>query len=227
MRPIPVEFHIGPLQVHTYGIGLALTFWFGFAYFERRLRKNGYPTDWLVPVFLWIILAAVVGARAMHVVSNLSYYTQNPGDIFAIWHGGLSSFGGLLLAVPVGIVLTRRRCPELPMARALDLVTPVLLACWALGRLLGPQLWVDDGRLRAADPEMDEALGAAIESALAADASDRTATNIAFASDSRGAVGMKVLPVAAESHDRFQLLKAVVIIEKLGAPHKSGLGGLN
>src|SRR5580692_11683737 len=42
-------------------------------------------------------------------------------------------------------------------------------------RLLGPQLWVDDGRLRAADPEMDEALGAAIESALAADASDRTA----------------------------------------------------
>ena len=68
MKPIPVDFHIGPLQVHTYGIGLALTFWFGFVYFERRLRKNGYPTDWLVPVFLWIILAAVVGARAMHVL---------------------------------------------------------------------------------------------------------------------------------------------------------------
>src|SRR5580700_3769255 len=145
MRPIPVEFHIGPLQVHTYGIGLALTFWFGFVYFERRLRKNGYPTDWLVPVFLWIILAAVVGARAMHVVSNLGYYTQHPGDILAVWHGGLSSFGGLLLAVPVGIVLTRRRCPELPMGRALDLVAPVLLASWALGRLLGPQLMVAGG----------------------------------------------------------------------------------
>ncbi len=145
MKPIPVDFHIGPLQVHTYGIGLALTFWFGFAYFERRLRKNGYPTDWFVPVFLWIILAAVVGARAMHVLSNLSYYTQNPGDIFAIWHGGLSSFGGLLLAVPVGIILTRRRCPELPLGRALDLAAPVLLACWALGRLLGPQLMVAGG----------------------------------------------------------------------------------
>ena len=96
MKPIPVAFHIGPLQVHTYGIGLALTFWFGFAYFERRLRHNGYRTDWFVPVFLWIILAAVVGARAMHVLSNLSYYTHNPGDILAIWHGGLSSFGGLL-----------------------------------------------------------------------------------------------------------------------------------
>jgi phosphatidylglycerol:prolipoprotein diacylglycerol transferase len=81
----------------------------------------------------------------MHVLSNLSYYTQNPGDIFAIWHGGLSSFGGLLLAVPVGIFLTRRRCPELPLGRALDLVAPVLLACWALGRLLGPQLMVAGG----------------------------------------------------------------------------------
>ena len=114
MKPIPVVFHVGPLQVHTYGIGLALTFWFGFTYFERRLRRNGYRTDWFAPVFLWIILAAVVGARAMHVLSNLGYYSHNPGNVLAIWHGGLSSFGGLLLAVPVGVILTRRRCPELP-----------------------------------------------------------------------------------------------------------------
>ena len=94
-------------------------------------------------------------------------------------------------------------------------------------RLLGPQLWIDDGRLRAADPDMDGALGAAIESAVNADASGRSATNICFASDSRGAVQVKILPVAAEPHDRFQLLKAVVIIEKLGPAHKNGSAGLN
>ena len=33
-------------------------------------------------------------------------------------------------------------------------------------RVLGPQLWVDDGRLRAADGDLDDALGAAIEQAL-------------------------------------------------------------
>jgi phosphatidylglycerol---prolipoprotein diacylglyceryl transferase len=145
MKPIPVDFHLGPLQIHTYGIGLALTFWFAFTYFERRLRRNGFATDWFVPVFLWIILAAVIGARALHVLSNLGYYSHNLNEILAIWHGGLSSFGGLLFAVPTGIVLTRRRCPELPISRALDLVAPVLMASWALGRLLGPQLMVAGG----------------------------------------------------------------------------------
>ena len=140
MRPIPVAFHIGPIQVHTYGIGLALTFWFAFTYFERRLRKNGYRSEWFVGVFLWIILAAVIGARALHVLSNLNIYDNHPDQILAIWHGGLSSFGGLLFAVPTGLVLTHRRYPELPIGRALDLIAPVLLAAWAMGRLLGPQL---------------------------------------------------------------------------------------
>jgi phosphatidylglycerol:prolipoprotein diacylglycerol transferase len=145
MKPIPVAFHVGPLQVHTYGIGLALTFWFAFTYFERRLKRNGYRTAWLVGVFLWILLAAIVGARVLRVLSNLSYYAHDPAQVLAIWHGGLSSFGGLLFAVPTGIILTRRRCPELPIGRALDLVAPVLMASWALGRLLGPQLMVAGG----------------------------------------------------------------------------------
>ncbi len=145
MRPIPVVFHVGPLQIHTYGIGLAITFWFAYRYFERRLARAGYPTRWLLGVFIWIIVAAIVGARAVHVAAHLSYYTSNPGDILAVWHGGLSSFGGLLFAVPTGAFLARRRCPELPLGKAFDLVAPVLVAAWALGRLLGPQLMVAGG----------------------------------------------------------------------------------
>ncbi|HZU79094.1 MAG TPA: prolipoprotein diacylglyceryl transferase family protein, partial [Acidimicrobiales bacterium] len=73
------------------------------------------------------------------------YYSGHPGDILSIWHGGLSSFGGLLLGVPTGLVLARRRCPELPAWVALDVVGPVLMAAWGVGRLLGPQLMVSGG----------------------------------------------------------------------------------
>jgi len=145
MKPVPVSFHIGPLQVHTYGIGLAITFWFAYRYFERRLRARGYRTEWVGAMILWVVVAAVVGARALHVLSNASFYWHNPGDVVAVWHGGLSSFGGLLFAVPTGVLIARRRCPELPTLRALDLVAPVLMAAWSLGRLLGPQLMVAGG----------------------------------------------------------------------------------
>ena len=145
MKPIPVSFHIGPLLVHTYGIGLAVTFWFAYRYFERRLRRRGYPTAWVTGMFLWVVVSSIVGARALHVVSNWSYYSADPGQILSIWHGGLSSFGGLLFGVPTGLLLARRRCPQLGVLTALDVVAPVLMAAWGVGRLLGPQLMVAGG----------------------------------------------------------------------------------
>ncbi|MGO9027083.1 MAG: prolipoprotein diacylglyceryl transferase [Acidimicrobiales bacterium] len=140
MRPIPVAFHIWFLEVHTYGIGLALTFWFGLRYTERRIRNAGYPWQWVTAMFLWVIVAALVGARTMNVISNWGFYSQHPAQIPAIWQGGLSSFGGILFAVPVGVISARRRCPQLPSLRFGDLMAPVLMASWAIGRLLGPQL---------------------------------------------------------------------------------------
>jgi phosphatidylglycerol:prolipoprotein diacylglycerol transferase len=145
MRPIPVAFHVWFIEVHTYGIGLALTFWFGLRYFERRLRNNGYPTDWVTGMFIWVIVAAIVGARVVSVLPNLSQYRSDPMQVFAIWQGGLSSFGGLIFAIPVGIIVSRRRCPEISTIRLLDLIAPVLMAAWGIGRLLGPQLMVRGG----------------------------------------------------------------------------------
>lgn len=148
MRPVPVVFHLGPLQIHTYGIGLALAFWFGYRYFAARLRTRGYPDDWLATTFIWIIVAAIVGARVAHVLANLSYYQIHPADVFAIWNGGLSSFGGLALALPVGLISARRRCPQLRAIEGLDIVAPVLVAAWAVGRFLGPQFMVAGGGKR-------------------------------------------------------------------------------
>ncbi len=148
MKPIPVVFHLGPLQVHTYGIGLALTFWFGYRYFAKRLRDHGYPDAWFARAFIWIVVASIIGARAVHVVANLKGaqgYIQNPGDILAIWHGGLSSYGGLLGGVPTGLICARRWCPQLRLSVALDLIAPVLVIAWTVGRLLGPQLMYQGG----------------------------------------------------------------------------------
>ena len=47
MKPVPVAFHVGPLEVHTYGIGLALTFWFAYSYFGAASATTATrPTGW-------------------------------------------------------------------------------------------------------------------------------------------------------------------------------------
>jgi prolipoprotein diacylglyceryltransferase len=145
VKPIPTAFHIGPLEVHTYGIGLAITFWVAYRYYAKRLRNNGYPDEWLGRAFIWIIVASIVGARLVHVIANWGFYSRDPGQVFAIWNGGLTSFGGLALAFPVGIYIARKRAPEIPIGRAIDLLAPVLVVAWAIGRLLGPQLMVAGG----------------------------------------------------------------------------------
>jgi len=138
-------FHIGALQIHTYGIGLAITFWVSYRYFARRLRAHGYEDAWFGSAFVWIIVASIVGARAVHVVANWGFYSRNPGDILAVWHGGLTSWGGLALGIPMGLYLAHRWCKPLRLVVVLDLVGPVLLLAWAIGRLLGPQLMVGGG----------------------------------------------------------------------------------
>src|SRR5579875_3762704 len=145
MKPVPVEWHLGPLVFHTYGLGLAITFYFGYWYLGRRLRSHRYPDQWLGATAVWVVVAALVGARVVHVVANLGDYLGQPVQVLEVWNGGLSSFGGLLFGVPTGFVMARRRCPAIRPGVLADLVAPVLLASWALGRLLGPQLMYAGG----------------------------------------------------------------------------------
>ncbi len=145
MKPIPVQFNIGPLQVHTYGIGLAITFYVGYKLFERRLKNHGFSYEWLTTAFLWVIVSSIVGARFIHVIANFSFYKTNPSQILQVWHGGLSSYGGLLGGIPTGLYVARKKCPELSFGVAIDLVAPVLMISWAIGRLLGPQLMINGG----------------------------------------------------------------------------------
>ena len=143
MRPIPTAFHIGPLEFHTYGLGLAIAFYVAWRYLVARVRARGIRTDPLVELGIWVVVSALFGARLFHVLTNWSTYSSQPLQILEVWHGGLASFGGLLFAVPTA--LKHRRYPELGILDGLDIAVPALALGWAVGRILGPQLMVAGG----------------------------------------------------------------------------------
>jgi phosphatidylglycerol:prolipoprotein diacylglycerol transferase len=146
VKPIPVQFHIGPLVVHTYGIGLAITFYIAYKLFQRRLKNHNYPTEWLNSTFIWVVVFAILGARLVHVIANFGQiYEHNLIQIVEIWKGGLSSYGGLLGGFSAGIYKVKKALPRVNWSVLFDLVSPVLVVSWAIGRLLGPQLMIAGG----------------------------------------------------------------------------------
>jgi prolipoprotein diacylglyceryl transferase len=78
------------------------------------------------------LLGGFLGARIGYVLPRLDSYLDRPGDILAIWQGGLTLFGGLTggtLAVVLVLRLARARVG--PFA---DAIAPALPLAQAIGR---------------------------------------------------------------------------------------------
>ncbi|MFH1244319.1 MAG: prolipoprotein diacylglyceryl transferase family protein [bacterium] len=77
------------MMFHLYGlvVGIAVVVWWSLA---ERLEPRAKT---IIP---WVLLSALVGARAYHVVDYWEYYGQNLGQVVAIWNGGLGIFGGII-----------------------------------------------------------------------------------------------------------------------------------
>jgi phosphatidylglycerol:prolipoprotein diacylglycerol transferase len=142
---VPTSFHLGPLVFHTYGFGLAIAAYVCFLYARRRLARAEFDVAPFGKFAFALIIAGLLGARLANIATNWGYYSDHPARWIAVWQGGLASFGGIALALPVGLLLQRRWWPESSLARFTDALVPALIAGWALGRVLGPQFMVNGG----------------------------------------------------------------------------------
>jgi phosphatidylglycerol:prolipoprotein diacylglycerol transferase len=96
---IPEFLGVGPLMIRWYGIAMAMSMLLGAWIAATFLRRHGRNGDLVWDGLLWIIIAGVVGARLVYVVTNLGLFfgpERNPWEIFALWHGGLSFHGGII-----------------------------------------------------------------------------------------------------------------------------------
>ena len=145
MSGVPTSFHLGPLVFHTYGFGLAIAAYVTYLYGRRRLATHDFDVEPFTKYAIALIIAGLVGARLANIATNWSYYSGHPSRWFAVWQGGLASFGGIALGLLVGLILQRRWWPDSSIAGFTDALVPALVAGWALGRFLGPQFMVNGG----------------------------------------------------------------------------------
>ena len=129
----PILFNIGSFPVHSYGVLIALGF-LSAVWFARsegyRLGLNG---ELIVDLGFWSLLLGMVGARILYVITRFSYMVDHPGEIFAIWEGGLVFFGGVLICFPFFLWYTKKH--KLPTWAVLDLCAVGVPLAHAFGRM--------------------------------------------------------------------------------------------
>ena len=107
----PVLISLGPLNVHWYGTMYIVGFILGYLLLCYRWKRGTFalnPEETQI-LITYLMLFMIFGARLTYVaVYDPWNYLRNPGDIIAIWKGGLSYHGAALGFMIACFVVARK-----------------------------------------------------------------------------------------------------------------------
>lgn len=136
--PVIFSIEIGNLTLtfRWYGlliaIGVAVAAWVA----ERQVTKRGGNPDLVWDGLIWVLPAAIIGARLWYVFNDIlgggRQYLEDPARIFRITEGGLHIFGAFIFGLVAALIYTRRK--RIDILLLLDSIAPALLIGQALAR---------------------------------------------------------------------------------------------
>jgi phosphatidylglycerol:prolipoprotein diacylglycerol transferase len=131
----PTIFHIGSFGVPAYGILVAIGVTAGLLVAVRMARLQGIDGDRTWDLGVFVVLAAIIGAKALLIINDFRWYAENPREIFSLatLQAGGVFYGGLLAAIGVSVWYMRKN--RMPWLRTADAFAPGLALGHAIGRL--------------------------------------------------------------------------------------------
>ena len=126
------QFSIGPLDIHLYGVLIALGLVLAVWYAMRRSSQFGLTEDHVLDGVLCVTPFAIICARAYYCFFQWEMYADDPISVLYIWNGGIAIYGGVLGAVAGIIVFCKVK--KISLGAALDLVLTAFLIGQAIGR---------------------------------------------------------------------------------------------
>src|SRR5947208_2472170 len=127
----PRLFELGPITVYTYGVLLAAAYLLGLRLAMARARKRGLDATRVLDLGIYIIISALIGAKALLLVTDFQTFRHDPRELLGLARSGGVFYGGLILAVAVALWYIRRA--GLPLWTTCDVFAPGI----ALGHVVG------------------------------------------------------------------------------------------
>lgn len=127
-----VALDLGPIQIYWYSIFIFIGMLVACFLIYKEAKKRGIDEDFLVNLTFNTIIIGIIGARLYYVLFNLSYYLDNPVEIFQIWNGGLAIHGGIIAGLLFIIYYCKKH--EVNLWKMLDIIVVGLIIAQAIGR---------------------------------------------------------------------------------------------
>lgn len=131
MHPELISF--GPITIYSYGVLLAASYLLGLQLARMRAPSRGINPNQVLDLGIYIIIAALIGAKALLLVVDFDTFRQSPADLLSIMRSGGVFYGGLVLAVVVAFwYMAKHRMPFWPTC---DVFAPGIALGHVTGRL--------------------------------------------------------------------------------------------
>jgi phosphatidylglycerol:prolipoprotein diacylglycerol transferase len=141
----PILFEYGPVRLSWYGLMYVFGFLISYFLVLHQIKKKdfGLSKGEIENLYFYLIIGLAVGARLGYILFyNLNMYLEEPLEIFAIWHGGMSFHGGLIGVVFVGILFAWKNKKSFwKLADLLTVTAPLGLALGRIGNFINGELY--------------------------------------------------------------------------------------
>lgn len=128
-----ILFTIFSFTIYSYGVMLALAFIVGIFLAMQEAKKEGEDPGRILDLSLYVILGAIIGGRLGYILLYLDYYLKNPLKILYFRQGGLSFFGGFLIAYI--LCWWYVKISKISFWKYADIVTPSIAIGLVIGRI--------------------------------------------------------------------------------------------
>ncbi|MFQ5861704.1 MAG: prolipoprotein diacylglyceryl transferase [Candidatus Brocadiales bacterium] len=161
---IPIPFLDITVPVYSYGFMMMVGFLLAVLAARRKASYEGVDPQHITDLGIYTLVAGILGARTLFVIHHFGDYVEHPLDIFMIFKGGLSFYGGFLAAIAMAVIFCRKR--GLPPLKCLDMAAVGLaiglasgrIGCFLNGCCYGDRVG-DDFLFRVQFPKTKDALG--------------------------------------------------------------------
>jgi phosphatidylglycerol---prolipoprotein diacylglyceryl transferase len=130
--PGPIIFQLGSFSLRWYGLLIASAVIIGVNLSIYLAKKRNIEGNAIGDLAIWLVLAAIPGARLYYVLFKWDYYGSHLNELASIWQGGIAIHGAILGGLLATIIFSKLK--KLNFWDLVDVVAPSLALGQAIGR---------------------------------------------------------------------------------------------